>query len=194
MGKRLLTCLGGLSIAVAAIAAPPARAADAAPAKDVLAQIAEDLNGDGIKDRAELLHDADGDDVDLAIYLSADGKLPDRPTLYKAAFGWTGTMAGTQPELKVNHARSLIVVFQNDAIGRDRWRRQLTLAFRGGVFVVAGYTYEERDTLMPGKGGQCDLNLLSGQGTRNGKPVKFTAPPIPLSDWTDEAAPKVCDF
>jgi hypothetical protein len=166
----------------------------AASSKEVLAEVSGDLNGDGVKDRAVLLHDHDGDDVDLAIYLSADGKLPDRPSVYKPAFGWTGAMAGTMPEMRINRAGSLVVVFQNDAVGRSRWRQQFTLAFRGGVFVVAGYTYEARDTLAASQGGNCDLNFLSGQGRRNGKAVKIPAVPIALSAWTDKSIPSVCTF
>jgi hypothetical protein len=169
----------------------------AAPAvaaqKVVLAEVTADLNGDGVKDRAVLLHEVDGDDVDLAVYLSAGGKLPAQPSLYKAAFGWTGDMDGTKPEISVNKAGSLVVLFQNDAIGRDRWSRRFTIAFRGGVLVVAGYDDEARDTLDPHGGGNCDLNFLSGRGTRNGKPIKL-AGPVPLSAWTDQSAPPSCNF
>jgi hypothetical protein len=147
-----------------------------------------------VTDRAVLLHDADGDDVDLAIYLSAGGKAPSQPTIYKAALGWTGDMAGTMPEISVSKAVSLVVVFQNDAIGRDRWRRQFTIAVRGGDLVVAGYDSEARDTLEPRNGGNCDLNFLSGHGTRNGKPIKLPPGPIRLSAWTDESVPAACRF
>ena len=109
-------------------------------------------------------------------------------------FGWTGAMAGTEPRISVNKAGSLVVEFQNDSIGRDRWSRRFTIAFRGGALVVAGYNYEARDTLDPHGGGNCDLNLLSGHGTRNGKPIKLAAGPVPLSAWTDQSAPKSCDF
>jgi hypothetical protein len=147
-----------------------------------------------VKDRAALVRNADGDDVDLAIYLSAGGKAADKPSLYKVAFGWTGAMAGTGPELSLNKAGSLIVVFQNDSIGRDRWRQQYTIAFRGGDLVVAGYDYQARDTLDPNHGGSCDINFLAGRGTRNGKPIKLAAAPIRLADWTDQSAPPACTF
>jgi hypothetical protein len=104
-------------------------------------------------------------------------------------------MAGTEPEISVNKAGSLVVVFQNDAIGRDRWRQQFTIAFRGGALVVAGYGYQARDTLRPGGGGgSCDVNFLAGRGIRNGKPIKLAGGPIRLSDWTDKSAPAACSF
>jgi hypothetical protein len=178
----------------AALSCGESASAQAAAPKQVLAEVSADLNGDGVADRAVLLHDPDGDDVDLAIYLSADGKTPSQPSLYKTAFGWTGAMAGTEPEISVNKAGSLLVVFQNDAIGRDRWRQQFTIAFRGGALVVAGYDYQARDTLRPGGGGNCDLNFLAGRGTRNGKPIKVTGAPTRLGDWTDKSAPAACSF
>ena len=165
-----------------------------AASKLPLAEIKADLNGDGVADRAVLLHDPDGDDVDLAVYLSAEGKLASQPSLYKTALGWTGDMAGTTPELSVNKAGSLVVVFQNDAIGRDRWRQQFTIALRGGVLVIAGYDYEARDTLAPSHGGNCSINFLAGRGTRNGKPLKLAAAPIQLKDWNDAATPAACKF
>ena len=124
----------------------------------------------------------------------AEGKLASQPSLYKTALGWTGDMAGTTPELSVNKAGSLVVVFQNDAIGRDRWRQQFTIALRGGVLVIAGYDYEARDTLAPSHGGNCSINFLAGRGTRNGKPLKLAAAPIQLKDWNDAATPAACKF
>jgi hypothetical protein len=170
-----------------------AMAAPDAP-NPVLAEVTADFNGDGIKDRAVLLRNPDGDDVDLAVYLSTAGKPAATPSLYKPAFGWAGDMAGTEPELSVNKAGSLVVLFQNDAIGRDRWRQQFTLAFRGGALVVAGYGYQARDTLEPKHGGNCDVNFLAGKGTRDGKPFKLAAAPIRLADWTDKSAPAACTF
>lgn len=188
---RLARLLGAALLTVAHPAS-----ASAAPAKEIVAEAQSDLNGDGVKDRILLLHDPGGEDVDLAIYLSTGGVAPIRPSLYKAAFGWTGDMAGTKPELSVNRAGSLIVVFQNDSIGRDRWRRQFTIAFRGGDLMVAGYDYEARDTLAPGHGGRCDVNFLSGRATRNGKPATLGVLPIihRLASWTDQSAPAFCDF
>jgi hypothetical protein len=162
--------------------------------KQMLAEVIADLNGDGVKDKAVLLHDKDGEDVDLAIYLSGGGKPSDKPAAHKSAFGWTGDMAGTKPELGTNKAGSLVVVFQNDGVGRDRWRQQFTIALRGGQLVVAGYDYESRDTLAPGHSGNCDIDFLAGKGSRNGKPVKVPAGAVPLSDWSDKSVPAACNF
>lgn len=159
-----------------------------------LVAISADLNGDGVKDRAVLLYDRESDGVDLAIYSSVDGKLQERPTVYVASLGWTGETAGALPEMTVDRAGALIVVFQNNVSGQFLWRQQYTIAFRGGVFVVAGYSYTTRDTLTPGQSGTCNVDFVSGQGTRDGKPVKVPAPPTPLSAWSEKSIPAACTF
>ncbi|MBP2227382.1 hypothetical protein J2847_000662 [Azospirillum agricola] len=161
-------------------------------ARPVIATLSGDLNGDGVPDRAVLT--GLDDEADLAVHLSVDGALPADPTLYRQAIGWKGELAGTLPEMSITPRGSLVVVFQNDAIGRNRWREQLTIAFRNGVLVVAGYTNASRDTLDPKGGGSCDLNLLSGKGVRNGKPIAIPARPVPLADWTQDSVPESCVF
>ena len=173
------------------------RAAEIPSSKETLAEIAADLDGDGVKDRVVLLHDRTGDnttDVDLAIYLSSSQALADKPTTYKTAFGSTGDMDGTKPSLRQNRAGSLVVAFQNDAIGRDRYQQQYTIGFRGGVLVVAGYSYQTRDSLSPDRFRSCDIDFLSGTGKRDGKAVKVAASAIPLASWTDKSLPAACAF
>jgi len=164
-----------------------AQKAGAARSMVGLVEISADINGDGVKERAVLLYDRESDGVDLAIYSSVDGKLQERPTVYVADLGWT-------PEMTVDSAGSLIVVFRNEAAGRYRWRQQFTIAFRAGVYVVAGYSYTNRDTLTPDQGGTCDVDFLSGQGTRNGKPVKISGPPTLLNAWSEQSIPAACTF
>jgi len=87
-----------------------------------------------------------------------------------------------------------VVKSENSAIGRDRWEQALTIARRSGEFVVLGVTYSSRDTLDPKAGGNCDINLATGKGTRNGKAVAIPANPIKVADWTDDSLPKDCRF
>ena len=174
----------------------PCAAQQAGPAKPMvgLVEISADLNGDGVKDRAVLLYDRESDDVDLAIYSSVDGKLQSQPSVYVANLGWTGNTEGATPEMTVDGAGSLIVVFRNEAAGRYRWRQQFTIAFRAGSYVVAGYSYANKDTLTPDQGGTCNVDFLSGEGMRNDKPVKISGPAPLLSAWSEKSIPAVCTF
>lgn len=180
-----------LAVALAGLfAAPTAEAASRA--RPQVAELSADLNGDGVPDRVVM--SGEDDEVDVAVYLSEGGRLPDKPTLYKQAVGWKGAMAGTEPSMSATPRGSLILVFQNDSVGRDRWRQQLTVAVRNGALVVAGYTYTARDTLDPKNGFTCDVNLLSGKGQRNGKPFAVPTTPLPLADWNDTTIPPECAF
>ena len=158
----------------------------------VIAEVTTDINGDGIPDRA-VLTGADAE-VGLAVYLSAGGQLPAKPTVYNPVIGWSGGMSGQIPTLTANARGSLIAVFENDSVGRSRWRQQLTIAFRKGDLLIAGYTFAGRDTLDPKEGGNCDINFLSGKGMRNGKAVAVSTAPVTLAAWSDQSIPTPCIF
>jgi hypothetical protein len=187
MGRVMKSWVVAASVAL--LAAPAAHAAGT-----VIAEASGDIDGDGIPDRAQLLQANDDGDVDLAIYLSAGGKLAAKPTLVKSALGWTGTMAGQTPSLAINARGSLIASFENDSIGRDRWQTRYVLAWRKGALVVAGYSHSEHDTLNPKAGGNCDVNFLTGKGSRNSKPMTVPAHAMPLADWSDKDLPAFCNF
>jgi hypothetical protein len=172
-------------------AQPTAAHADRVSPNSVLSAVTLDLDGDASFDRATLVQGEEG--ADLYVYLSAGASGQDAPrrlALYKKEAAWTGTMWGTLPSLHVSTRGSLLLKSGNDAIGRSRWERVLTIVFRDGQLVVAGITNRSRDTLDPSGGVACDLNLLSGHGTRNGKRVKVTAKSVLLAAWDDSALPR----
>jgi hypothetical protein len=147
-------------------------------------------------DRAVLVQD-DDDKADLYLYLAKDdanvdaglGLAEKKSNIGFSAGGW-----GQLASLGVSNTGSLQIKSGNDAIGRDRWSQVRTVIYRDKRFLIAGITYSERDTLDPKAGGACDINLLSGKGLRNGKPVETKLTPIPLSDWSDEKLPQACQF
>ena len=179
---------------VATLAVMLVAATSAVAQNKILAETSGDMNGDHVADRVQLIQANDDGDVDLAIYLSAGGKAPDKPTLVKKTFGWTGSMAGQTPAATINARGSLILTFENDSVGRDRWQTRYTIAWRDGALVVAGYTHSERDTLDPKAGGSCDINFLTGRGKRGVAAVTVPAGGVKLESWTDAAIPKACTF
>lgn len=94
-------------------------------------------------------------------------------------------MAGTESSLAVSDSGSLLINQQNESVGRNRWSRTLTVAFREGKYLVAGFTLSERDTLDPNAGGSCDYNLLSGRGVRDLKKVKVSTKALDLAKLED---------
>ena len=160
----------------------------------VISVVTSDWNGDGSFDRALLLvSEKETDEVDLLIYLSASDKPNElRLAVNKANIAWRGAMWGTQPSLEVNERKSLIITSANDAIGRGRWTRKLTLVYLGKSFVVAGYTYNSYDTLDVASHSACDVNLLTGNGIKNKKPFKTTLKAVAVAEWSTAAIPPEC--
>ena len=165
--------------------------------QDVLSAVTLSFGNDGATDRAVLSQNDDGG-ADLSIFRNVpapgDAKTPAAPALFKTGVVFAGQAWGTLPSLSVNARGSLVVTSQNDAVGRDRWTQTLTIVLRDGAFVIAGLTYAGHDTLDPNAGHSCDLNLLSGKGTLDGKPFPGKLAPIPLAEWSDEKLPKACQM
>lgn len=167
----------------------------AMPAQPWIASATGDIDGDGVPDRAALA--GEGDTVALSVFLSgasrpSAGRADVAPTVHREGLGWMGDMEGQRPEILVTARGSLLVVFQNEAIGRNRWRETLTMAYRDGALLVAGYTHESRDTLDPDASRRCDVNLLTGRGEKNGRPFTVPARRIPVTAWTDDSVPEPC--
>jgi len=121
----------------------------------------------------------------LYLYLSTDKGL--LLATYAPALVWQGQMFGTQPSLDVNARGSLLIHSQNDAIGRNRWRETITVAYREGQFVVAGYTYTSRDTLDLDNTTSCDMNFLTGQWLRNGEQqLSFAPAGVSFADYYEQ--------
>jgi hypothetical protein len=159
-------------------------------AETILSEVTLSFTNTGQTDRAVLM--AGEEDADLYLYLGTP-KGYSAP-LIKKAFVYNGSMAGTHPSLAVGRKGSLQVNSENIGVGRNHWEQTLTIVYRNHEFVIGGITYSSRDTLDPDAGGNCDLNLLTGKGTRNGKPVTVTLKPVRVTDWSDELLPKACQF
>ncbi|MQB43446.1 hypothetical protein DXT94_16105 [Rhizobium sp. ICMP 5592] len=170
-----------------------------APGRIVDAAIG-DWNKDGKPDLALLVAPAPDDQADnpigIYIYLRDD-----EHSLLRLAAAAPNKVPGStepdgifgqEPSIKALPNGSIAVTSQNDAIGRDRWEQTLTLAFRNNAFVVAGYTYDYRDTLNPDGGYSCDYNVLTGKATKGGKNLKTEGKTIKIEDWKDDFGQKGC--
>jgi hypothetical protein len=154
--------------------------------------VTADWNGDGRFDRALLVaSETEADQVDLLLYIS-DSSTSMRLAVSRKNIAWRGAMWGTQPSLELSGRSSLVITSANESIGRNRWIRKLTVAYRDKAFVVAGYTYSEYDTLDVGAHSSCDINFLTGNGIKNKRPFKTAPKAVILADWSDASIPREC--
>lgn len=150
-----------------------------------------------VKGRAILVENEEGE-ADLRIYLedrkASSDKLEMKLALTKKSLVFSGPMGGQEASLALNGRGSILVRSLNIGIGRNKWEQALTILYKGGEFQIVGITYSTHDGLNPKAGGSCDLNLATGRGKRNNRPVTFRPMPIKVADWSDERMPGECKF
>jgi hypothetical protein len=155
----------------------------------ILSSLVADLNADKKMDSAILIKS--GDRVDLYIFLG-DGTGNMKLKLIKKDIVWSGSLAGTLPQLKSAKGGGFFIYSQNDAIGRNHWYHRLSVDYRDKEFIVTGFISDERDTLDPKFSLTCDVNLLTGNIVKNKAAFKNAAQKLKVSDWSDDKVPKQC--
>jgi hypothetical protein len=150
-----------------------------------------DIDRDGRMDRAVLVRHPSGAAADLLIYLGAGADALDlsrRPDLRK-----DDVANGHVMHLETNGKGSLMVHYGCGGCSND-YETTLTIVYRGGSFLVAGFSYnwETREGV-----GSCDINFLTGKGVRSrglakAKPIKARFTAIRLADWSADKEPKAC--
>ena len=181
---------------VVSAALPASSTAADFPADRIIAMASGDWNKDGTPDLAVIATPGDesGDDSGLYVYVAKpeENRLTLALSLPNTVWGSLPIMAGQEPELAALANGSFTLVTKNESIGRDRWRQTLTIAYRNFDFIVAGYTFSSYDTLNPDGGSECDVNVLTGKGESNGRPVAGKAQFVLLKDWKDDLGRSIC--
>jgi len=178
------------------MAAPLPGAPPAVPPSKVVSATSGAWTNDGSMGRAVLIDDPENSSVDLAIYA---GDVSNADSMKLAAFAHdiasSGNMFGNIAELRTTKSGALQVYSENTAVGRDKWERAMTLAYRNGHFVVSGLTLSAYDSLDPKAGGSCDINFLTGKAKAGRKTIKVAASGgIPVDKWSEDMIPKACQF
>ncbi|NKX43874.1 hypothetical protein [Roseicyclus persicicus] len=107
---------------------------------------------------------ASGTEPDLADLIVLTDRRSDpaaAPLLVARGIAFNGAMWGMAPSLAQAENGSLLLRSEQTGIGRFPWMQTLTLAWREGRFVVAGFTWDSYDRARGGSA-RCDVNLLSG--------------------------------
>ncbi|OCP01246.1 MULTISPECIES: FG-GAP repeat protein [unclassified Ensifer] len=171
-----------------------ASAAETVELSRIVSAAAGDWNKDGDSDLALIVRPAEGSDEDNGVYLyltGENGALELKSAIPNKIWGQFN-FAGQAPAIEALPSGSLLITSHNDSIGRDRWEQTLTVAYRNFEFVVAGYTYSSYDTLDLDNTSKCDLNVLTGKGKSNDKPVVAKGELILFKDWNDDRGQKAC--
>jgi hypothetical protein len=103
-----------------------------------------------------------------------------------------GGMAKTESELGISSDGSLLITNQNDAVGRNRWQKTVTIVFRNGEYVVSQYKSHSFDTLDPDSESICEYNLLTGKGVLDGKAVTVAPEFLLLKDLKESHKFNLC--
>jgi hypothetical protein len=166
------------------------------PAERIVAGASGDWNKDGATDLALLVAPGSDDEV-VGIYLYVTESDRGLLRLVTAAPDkvWGNTrldgLYGRDPAITALANGSIAVMSHNSSIGRDRWEKTLTLAYRGGRFIVAGYTYSDYDTI-DNDSGSCDYNVVTGKLTRDETARSVAPRTVSIEDWTDEIGSTAC--
>lgn len=140
----------------------------------IIAALTADWTGDGHLDAALIIRAEDGM-ADL-VMLTGGGPAGLEPAGRAEAAIFAGPMAGQTPSLAPRTDSSFVLHIEQSAIGRTPWETEMTIAWRGGRFVVAGFTHRFYDRLDPERQGHCDVNLLNGRYAVNYAPGTDQAP------------------
>jgi hypothetical protein len=211
-------------IALALLAMPSTEAISAAATKnEVLYQTSLDIDRDGKTDKAALVlvgpgrtdfHEltqeryglSEDERVDLYIYLGKGGENADvrqKPDFIKQQVADPERVPWVQP-LEVSKSGSLQISAAHQWGASHDWTEILTIAYREGEPVVAGFTMGWSwnsllaDDTVETLEGECDVNFLSGKATLakdadEPRPIKGLFKTVKLADWTSANIPKACD-
>jgi len=168
----------------------------------LIAGLSGDWNGDGLPDLALLLAGVpdNGAGADLVIHLGDGRGLTEALRVPGAV--WGGPIWGQTPGLVTGTATSFQITSEQTAVGRSPWSQSITVAWRAGAFVVAGFTHSTYDRI-DNTAARCEVNLLTGgwevvlTPADDSPPRRLTGQEGPraflLAELTDTFWPQICD-
>ena len=195
---RLVTLALALTLA---LPLPLTGRAETQPPGAPIAALSGDWNGDAASDAVLLVRAADGM-ADLVLY-QGNPEEGLQPLITLPGAISAGPLAGSAPALESRGERGFAIVTQQTGFGRTPWTQAVTVAFRNGTYMVAGFDYDFYDRLDLSHYGGCSVNLLTGRftltlGPGDEAPEVHRAGPVgeaafPLAALTDGYWPPACD-
>jgi hypothetical protein len=140
----------------------------------IITGLSGDWNGDGAVDLALIVETEPTDPMDIHFFLRDKERDFLRPAevVREQIYGeWNGfdrpgyENSDTEPGLTALPNGSIKLYMPALPIGSERTNQTLTIAYRDGDFIVAGFTYDYDDALQENVVRSCDYNVLTGKGT-----------------------------
>ncbi|HEY4995453.1 MAG TPA: hypothetical protein VII21_04080 [Aestuariivirga sp.] len=210
-----------LILALLTLSGLPALAQDK-PKLRVISEVSLDMNGDGKLDRIAVVSVGatdnpdvrddgsywlgDKESVDLYFYMDNGDKALDlstQPSFIKKNIVDPESTQAVSP--LVQKGKASIKLDSCYGCGASVSQEEsLTIVYRNGEFLVAGFSLGWEDNAHPSDGdvvttsGGCDINFLTGHGFATQDPpikpklLKQKFAPIKLADWSTEKYPKAC--
>ena len=144
---------------VCPVLSPAPLLAQERPDGALISVVSGDWNDDGMPDALVLVQGAE-DTADLILYRGAFRGLEEQARVPGVVSTWP--MLGAAPTLSALPNGSVALDSEQTGFGRTPWHQRITLSWRGGQFVVSGFSYDWYDRLAEETGGSCSVNLLTG--------------------------------
>jgi len=173
----------------------------------IITALTGDFNGDGAQDLVVIAETQPGEPHDMHFFLrdKAHNYLRQADVVRGRIDGeWNGYdrpgygESDTEPDLSLLPNGSIRIRIPALPLGSERMDQTLTIAYRDGRFVVAGFAYAYVDYLGnethdgEGKNSRCEYDLLTGkgksatldrQGRRVEKSVEVAPRMVAFADW-----------
>lgn len=180
------------AVLVAFLLAGPALTEEVIDPGRIAAVATGDFDRDGDTDLAMIVRpprEHGADDNGIYIYLAepSEGQMALKAAAANKVPG-SFVYAGESVAIAALQNGSILVTAKNSTPGQRHYEIRLTLAYRNSDFLVAGYSFSE-DVPEPI---ECDINLLTGKGKVNGKPITGVPGAVPVSQWEGEIGQDIC--
>ncbi len=167
----------------------------------IITALTGDWNGDGAQDLVMIVQTEPGRAMDVHFFLRDKERNYLKPELVvegQVHGEWNGydrpgyENSDTEPELSALPNGSIRLFLPAMPVGSSRTDETLTIAYRDGTFVVAGFAYVSEDALRENSRHACDYNVLTGRGwssrtrpdgSEERTPVAVEGRVAPFVDW-----------
>ncbi|MBZ9678661.1 hypothetical protein [Mesorhizobium sp. ES1-1] len=199
-----------LALALLAIALPATGFAEPIETRKIITALTGDFNGDGASDLVMVVETEPTDPMDIHFFLRDKEHNYLKPVEIvheQVDAEWNGYdrpgygNSDTEPELTLLPKGSIKVYLPALPQGSERTNQTLTIAYRDGNFIVAGFAYDSEDFQQDNVASACDLNVLTGKGTSSKKQpdgttrhktVSVAGRTVAFRDWNPGEAFSAC--